>query len=153
MTAAFDLDRLPIAQAPSNDRAVAPAQEAARLFRAIFGHNPPDAFTKWFVSTPTSVFPPFSEEMWRNYFWVLTRVKDLEALEFASRLFGRNQVLTYKLRLAIYLAECCPGFRRWFVNRADLPFLVALAKLGLAKLYTLWKLLKGLVLLLRYHGP
>lgn len=128
-------------------------EEAARLFRAVFVQDPPAMFTQWFSSVPSSVFPPFDSRMWTNYFRVLSRVTDLEALEFASRLFGRNQILTYKLRLVVYLAECCPEFRSAFVNRRDLPMVVAWAKLGWAKLRTLWKLLKGLVLLARYHGP
>lgn len=144
-------------QPSTGDSAVAqlltPEQEARRLFRAIFRCDPPAPFCEWFAKVPDSVFPLFTEAMWENYRRVLRRVRDLEALEYASRLLGRNRVLVHKMLLTVYLAECCPEVRRYFVNRQDLSLVATWAYLTGAKLYNFWKLIKGLLLLLRYHGP
>ncbi len=128
-------------------------EEARRLFRAIFRTEPPLLFCQWFTKVPESVFPPFTPGMWKSYRRVLSRGPDLEALELASRLTGRNRILVYKFRLVIYLAECCPELRDYFINRRDLPTIVAWGTLATAKLHTLWKLVKGLALLVHYPGP
>ena len=132
---------------------VSPEEEARRLFWAIFRRKPTEEFVRWFASTPSSVFPPTTERQRENYHRVIRRVRDLEALEFASRFFGRNQLLSHKLRLTVYLAECCPELRTYFVNRKDLPVWRTWLVLARAKLWTAWKLLKGLILLAFHWGP
>jgi hypothetical protein len=132
---------------------VSPEEEARRLFWAIFRRMPTEEFVRWFANTPSLVFPPTTERQRENYHQVIRRVRDLEALEFASRLFGRNQLLSHKLRLTVYLAECCPELRTYFVNRKDLPVWRTWLLLASAKLWTAWKLLKGLILLGFHWGP
>jgi hypothetical protein len=132
---------------------IVPSDEARRLFRAVFHQDPPDLFVQWFTAVPRSVFPPLDPAAEAHYSRVLNSVGDLEALEYFSRFVGRNRLLTLKLRLTVYLAECCPEVRGFFVNRADKSGVRVWLKLAGAKLRNAWKLIKGLFLFLRYAGP
>jgi hypothetical protein len=132
---------------------ISPEEEARRLFWAVFRREPTAEFVRWFVNTPALVFSPIPETERENYGRILSRVRDLEALELASRFFGRNRLLSYKLRLTVYLAECCPEFRNYFVNRKDLPAWLTWFLLARAKVWNAWKLIKGLFLLAFNCGP
>ncbi|GEM_PF-664483 len=127
--------------------------EADRIFRAIFGKPIPPVLAEWFDRAPEDIFPPLTEAMRANYRRIMTEAGDLEALEVASRVAGCNLLLRLKFQLMIHLAECVPELRSWYVNRSDCNRFWVLMRLKGHIVRSVWKLLKGLVMLIRWHGP
>lgn len=127
--------------------------EADRIYRALFGRPAPPEVVARFLAAPEWVFPPLDEEQRRGYQQQIAHVRDLEALELASRLRGCNLLLRLKFQLMVHLAECHPAARGALVNRRNRSVLVVLPLLGWHLARTGYKLLRGWWLLRKYHGP
>lgn len=126
--------------------------EAQRIYQAIFGRPIPSRLETQFKSVPDHVLPPIHADARSHYDRIIREVGDLEALEYASRVRGRNKLLVLKFRLLVYLAECHPENRDDFVNRDDRSLLYCVWLFGRQGLRTAWKLLKGFYLLRHYDG-
>ncbi len=128
-------------------------QEAQKIFFAIFGGAIPERLAEQFSFVPKHVFPNITDDMRTRYDRILAEVRDLEALELASRVWRQNLLLTVKFRLMVHLAECHPECRLHFVNRAQRALPIFLLLLLVHSLRHAYKFAKGSYLLRRYHGP
>jgi len=127
--------------------------EAQRIFFAIFGGDIPEYLEEQFTSVPKHVLPNITDEMRSRYDSIIAEVRDLEALELASRIRSQNLLLTAKFRLMVHLAECHPECRAHFVNRRKRALPLVLSLLVAHGLRHTFKFIKGTYLLRRYHGP
>lgn len=127
--------------------------EAQRIFVAVFGGAIPEHLEEQFTSVPKHVLLNITDEMQLRYDSIIAEVRDLEALELASRIRRQNLLLTAKFRLMVHLAECHPECRAHFVNRRKraLPLILSLLLAHSAR--HAYKFIKGTYLLRRYHGP
>ena len=127
--------------------------EAQRIFFAVFGGVIPERLEEQFSSVPKQVLPNATEEMRSRYDRILAEVRDLEALELASRFRRKNLLLIGKFRLMVHLAECHPECRAHFVNRRKRALPIVLSLLVAHGVRHAYKLIKGTYLLRVYHGP
>jgi len=124
------------------------AAEACYLHAALFARQP-DALTVeryleahrlLFAALPTS--PLVSR--------IVEQRLDAEAIEYALRGQPEGRELTRKLQILSYLAEARSAYQDEFINRSDRRG-GAIVRLAGAALRSLWKRIKG-ELLVRRHG-
>jgi len=127
--------------------------EAQRIFAAVFGGGIPEHLEEQFTSVPKHVLRNITDEMQSRYDRIIAEVRDLEALELASRIRRQNLLLTVKFRLMVHLAECHPECRPHFVNRRKRAIPIVLSLLVTHGVRHAYKFIKGTYLLRRYHGP
>lgn len=75
---------------------------------------------------------------------------DIEAIEFAWRLKDRENVLSKKIQIVFYLLEVKSEFFILMINERK-SILKASIILSFSICHSIYKLLKGLILLRRYH--
>lgn len=126
--------------------------EAAKIYHAIFRERIPTSIEEHWSSIPESVFAWTSDANRKNHEKLVANAGDLEALEFASRVRGRNRLLTLRFQLMVYIAECHPECRRHLINDRDHFFLRSACMLSANALRGVYKLMKGLWLLKRHGG-
>jgi hypothetical protein len=131
---------------------VSRAQEAAKLYRTLFGGEPGAVLVDRFVLAAERLDGMTDPAELALYRRCVSRVGDLEALEVACRYTRRLPVLCRKLQLMVYLAETLPEHYDDFVNERSSPARGWAALFG-GLLRTSWKLGYGLILLARVrHG-
>ena len=124
--------------------------EAEKIYFALFKKAIPELTRQRFNQASLLINNGCGQDEIDEYYHVIDRAKDLEAVEYAARFFGRLALLSKKFRLMVCLAGAQRECYDIFVNRKDRPMYGKLALL-LAGLQSAYKLLKGLCLLLRWR--
>ena len=127
--------------------------EAQRIFFAVFGGVVPECLEEQFSSVPKHVLPNITDEMRSRYNRIIAEVRDLEALELASRIRRQNLLLTLKFRLMVHLAECHPECRPHLINHRKRALHYVLCLLVTHGIRYAYKFIKGTYLLRSYYGP
>jgi hypothetical protein len=120
--------------------------EADKIYFAIFRENIPKIIKHRFDSISKKIDCYYSENEINIYYSYLECVDDLEALELAGRHLKKLPLLSDKFKIMIYIAETFPGNYAVFVNEHSHRILFFLY-LALCPFYSLYKFLKGAVLL------
>lgn len=126
--------------------------ECARLCRLILGGEPPPGCVEAYLRAHAVVFPsPPTDKAAAVAAEALRRGWDLEALEFALRLGGKENALSKKVNILFYVLEASPGHFDEFVNMREATLRGWMALTG-AVLRSAWLLAKGRFLLWRLRG-
>lgn len=120
--------------------------EAAKIYRSIFGGAIPPVLQERFVRAAVRLHQDVSPGELEHYYRIVDSHQDLEALEYASRLTGRLPLLTRKVRAMVYLAETLPDHQDFYVNQRS-SLLAGLWQLAWGSAWSLWKALKGFLML------
>jgi hypothetical protein len=122
-------------------------EEARYLHAALFSVVADDTIVERYHEVHRRLFPeqPTSPLVVR----IIANRLDAEAIEFALRRRNAGRELTRKLQIISYLAEARRAYVDEFVNLTN-NRLVAIVRLGAAAVRSIWKLLKGAVLVRRY---
>jgi len=122
--------------------------EAEKIYRAIFRKSIPPRVKERYHRAVETRFSDFTPEEKENFACLLEKVRDLEALEIAARLQGKQSLLVSRFRLMVHLAESVPVNQNLFFNFSDRRIAGYFSLLyGSAR--TLFKRLKGRFLLRR----
>src|SRR6266850_610748 len=124
------------------------AAEARYLHAALFSQPADPAIVERYLDAHRLLFPrePASPLMTT----IVERRLDAEAIEYALRRRKAGRELTRKLQILSYLAEVRAAYEPEFLNRTARRGR-AIVALAAAALRSLWKLLKGEILV-RRHG-
>ena len=128
----------------------AKANEAAKIYFAIFRGRIPDALQRQWDTVPDDLFAWATGDERITYERIVTQVRDLEAIEFAARIRGCQRLLTSRFQLMVYLAECQPQCRPHLICEYDSPWIASLLRLAVGGFISVYKLGKGLWLLRSY---
>ncbi|MFW6131824.1 MAG: hypothetical protein ACOC5F_04415 [Candidatus Aminicenantaceae bacterium] len=120
--------------------------EAEKIYKAIFKNEIPPLVKQRFLKASEELFSDYSKKNIEEYKRALSKISDLEALEFAARRKSRIPLLIIKFRLMVYMAETVPENSRFFINRKDKKFTGKLSVLWIG-MKAVWKYIKGLFLL------
>jgi len=121
--------------------------EAQKIYRSIFGSKIPPILKERFVAASDATLnQTISASSLNAYYRVIQQIDDLEALELACRYGRRLPFLQLKFQLMVYLAETLPQNQHFFFNRQK-SYLKAVSAMLFGSLYSLFKLLKGVLLL------
>lgn len=121
------------------------------IHRCIYGSNAPDFVASRYLNAHLK-YPQLNETDKIN--WLDQAVKnrsDLQALELVLRRQDPDNILTKKFLTLSFIVECSPKYDELYVNH-NKQWLSAVVALASAVLFTLFKSLKGRILLSRYHG-
>ncbi len=121
--------------------------EARRIYRTLFSRECPECLESRYEQAVLRLYQRLSEEEILVHQALMDKVTDWEALEMAARWRGCLAPLTDKYRIMIFLAETLPENYNAFIVRKTWRLLGWMALVG-AGLRSIWKLLKGMVLLL-----
>jgi hypothetical protein len=129
---------------------VGPELAARRIYRAIFGEEPPRTVIVRFVPAFERLCARAPRGEVDALFKAIGSTRNLGALEVAARYRGRLTLLVAAFRLMVYVAEAEPANQDRLVKRSrDVPGAIAALLLGAFR--TAFDLLVGLILLLRVH--
>ena len=135
---------------PNSDSYKTTPGEARRIFRAVFGGEAPPAVVERFVVASDRLNDAAGEAEVAEYYEVLDRVDDLEALEVASRYRRTLPLLSAKFRIVVYVAETVPELQDRFVNHRN-NVVGAVWAVVAGGMRTAYKLAKGNFLMSRGH--
>lgn len=122
--------------------------EARKIYVSIFQTPPSNVFIRRFVALSQMMNQGAEAEELETYYRALQRIHDLEALEYACRVFHRFPLLNLKVRAAVYLAETLPENYQRFVNEKH-DFWLALFLIVLQAGRSACKLIYGWILMAR----
>ena len=125
------------------------SREAEVFHQAIFGRPVPQDIREAFVSANQLLLKDSSKVTPVKIDLILERSLDVEAIEFALRRRDPQNLLTKKLLILCYLAEARSAYFSTFVNEERQP-VRAFLKLSLATFRSVYKLLKGHLLIRIY---
>ncbi len=120
--------------------------EAERIYQAIFKKKIPESVKERFYKTSPKLEISVSPNELENYKKLMERSGDIEAAEYASRIFGTNLLLRKKFQLMIYLAECIPENNHFFINEKQSLFR-AFYLLASIPFHSMYKLIVGTIIL------
>ncbi len=125
--------------------------EAQKIYKSVFKSRIPSIAVQRFKTVSEKLNAQYSNEEVAEYYRLISRIRDLEALEFASRILKKNDLLKRKFAAMIFIAETLPENQPHFINtRSSFTKGAAGVTYGLAK--TSLKLFKGICLLWRYSS-
>lgn len=125
--------------------------EAEKIYYCIFRSAPPSAFIRRFAVISEKINQNTDAPELENYYRIIQQVQDLEALEYACRIFRHIPLLPLKFRAAVFLAEVMPENHSRFVNeRMGLARGLFWITVGVVRSF--YKLVKGSVLLRGIHA-
>jgi hypothetical protein len=96
--------------------------DAQKIYKAIFKTDIPPLIEKRFLRASEKLSFYYSKKEIEEYNKALSKVSDLEALEFAARRKNRIPLLILKFRLMVYIAETVPENNRFFINLVNRRF-------------------------------
>lgn len=126
-----------------------PNIEAQKIYRNIFNKDIPSNIQKHFYSLSKKIESQFSDDEIEKYNKCVSKIYDLEALEFASRRSGKLPVLTLKFKIMLYLAETVPENYSQYINEKD-AFISGFFRLMVSVFRSIYKYIKGICLLVIY---
>lgn len=117
---------------PSIDFPSRRAQEARRIYRALFRRELPPILCERYLVAAERLDASLDATHLAAYYDTIESRDALEALEFAARLTGRLPLLTRKFQAMAYLAETLPDHQVYFVSQRSnrLMGLASLASSG-----------------------
>ena len=124
--------------------------EAEQLYFALFRRHIPDVLKQRFEHASRIMTEHVNTVNVAHYDKIIRAHTDLEALELAGRMFGKLSLLSLKIRLMIWIAETWPENRQFYVNDKNRNLLVGYAVCAFGTMRTIYKFIKGMVLLQRY---
>lgn len=124
------------------------ADEATRIYAAIFGRPIPEKLAERFAAVSDLLDERATAEDLRHYQMAIVSTADLESLEVASRYARQLPILVAKFEVMVRLAETLPGNQEFFINEETRRWKAWLV-LAKGALVTLVKLAKGMLLLAR----
>jgi hypothetical protein len=120
--------------------------EAEKLYAALYGDRPPSVLKERYARAAERLEAGYEAHEAEACFQKIVKAGDIEAFEFASRIFGRNRMLSDKIRIMVHLGETRPENYRLFINE-NACVLKANWMMIQIVFSSLWKLLKGMILL------
>ena len=127
------------------------SDEANRIYKTLFKKDIPDILIHRYEEAQSILHQSFSEEDIHKCNLLIDRVNDLEALEYVSRIFNANKLLSRKFELMIWLTSTLPEHYQEYVNEKD-QTLFGKGILFLFSLHTVCKFFKGLVYFIRLRN-
>lgn len=123
--------------------ALAPtAADASRVYAAIFGAQAPALVVERFVRGAGELWGDASPQERRELAYAFSDIRDLEALELASRRKPALPLLLKCFVLMMYVGETAPESEASLVNTRARPVL-AFVSLGWSTFRTIYKILVG----------
>lgn len=119
-----------------------PAQEADKIYAALFEGPIPGVTRERFDRASILLHEGCTRSELDEYHRVVERSRDLEAVEYAARIFGRPALLPKKFNLMVWLAGVDRVSYDLLVNRRDRLVYGKLAVV-LAGIRSAWKLAIG----------
>lgn len=126
-------------------------QEARRIYAVLFARPCPDCLLARYEQAVIGMNGRLDEADIQRQQAVMDRVGDWEALEMAARWCGKLPILCDRFRVMVYLAETLPENYAAFISGRTRRIRAWLA-LVVAGLRSVWKMLKGLILLSVHKG-
>ena len=123
--------------------------EAEKIYYTLFHEKIPEILKCRFAMASRLLTHQFSEQEQSLYDEVISKISDLEALEFAVRRKRKLQLLSMKISLMVFLAESLPENQAKFVNQEKDQFLNGLIAIFIGVVNTCYKFFKGLYFLRR----
>ncbi len=123
-------------------------KEVIYLYKKIFGEFPSQIIIKEYIKANNLLL---SEQERLKLKEIILKKADIEAIEIASRIKFKNNLLTKKIHILMYLAETIPQNFETFIsvkNRRIFSFI----DLTYNFVRTIYKFLKGMILLKRYEN-
>jgi len=90
--------------------------EAGKIYRSIFRKEIPAIVRERFDRSSLQIIKNVPEQELARYRKIIDTVSDLAAVEYASRILGKNPMLLKKFQVMIYLGECIPDNYNIFIN-------------------------------------
>lgn len=126
--------------------------ETRAIYRALFGRAIPPILIQRFLPVIERLNAAVGADELASYYRIIEAQVDLEALEMAGRLTGRQPLLTRKMQAMVALAETLPQNQRFYVNQRS-SFVAGAAAMAWAAAHTARQAARGLWLLRRAsHG-
>lgn len=122
-------------------------KEAEKIYSSLTNKNIPEQIRQRFNDVSKKIDDNYPQKDVKEYYEVMNKARDLEALEFAARCLKKMPILTEKFKIMVYLAETVPENYSLFINenRGRISGYVCMA---FSLLRTAVKFPKGLMILL-----
>lgn len=120
--------------------------EAAKIYKSIFGKEIPDIVQKKFEDPSAKIESSATESGLALHKKIIDRISDLAAVEYASRILGKNPTLIKKFQVMVHLGECMPDNYDLFINEKK-GLLRTLLLFSAVPFNSIYKFLKGFLIL------
>jgi hypothetical protein len=120
--------------------------EASRIYRTLFGKDIPGMAKKRFDESSPVIEAGFTGTEVEAYKEIIRLNTDLAAVEYVSRITGKNQLLVKKFQVMLYFGECLPENYGRFINEKQ-GFIRTLLIFGTVPFNSVYKFLKGWLIL------
>ncbi len=124
-------------------------KEAKYFYQKIFPGQAPQQIIEKYVAANQQLLPGSTGQ--DAIAQLVNKKADIEAIEIAWRFHARNNILTKKIHILVYLVETTPEHFHNFVEirkRRILSYFV----MGYHLIRSIYKLIKGKILLKSYQG-
>jgi len=131
-----------------NETNVLLEKEVVYFYKIIFGEFPPQVIIMEYIKANNLLL---SKEEGLKLKEIILKKVDVEAIEIASRIKFKNNLLTKKIHILMYLAETIPQNFETFISVKNRR-IFALINLAYNFVRTIYKYIKGIILLKRYKN-
>jgi len=123
-------------------------KEVIYLYKKIFGEFPPQIIIKEYIKANNLLL---SEQERLKIKEIILKKADIEAIEIASRIKFKNNLLTKKIHILMYLAETIPQNFETFISIKNRR-VFSVIDLTYNFVRSIYKYVKGMILLKRYEN-
>jgi len=123
-------------------------KEVIYLYKKIFGEFPPQIIIKEYIKANNLLL---SEQERLKIKEIILKKADIEAIEIASRIKFKNNLLTKKIHILMYLAETIPQNFETFISVKNRR-IFSVIDLTYNFVRSIYKYVKGMILLKRYEN-
>ncbi len=123
-------------------------REVVYFYKVIFGEFPPKVIIMEYIKANNLLLHEGERLRLKE---IILKKADIEAIEIASRLKFTNNLLTRKIHILMYLSETIPQNFETFISVKNRR-VFSLIDLTYNFVRTIYKFLKGMILLKRYKN-
>ncbi len=123
--------------------------DAEKIYFTLFNKSIPEEVYHRFQAVSKKIDNNYPHDKVVQYYELIGKTDDLEALELAARYLRKQPLLTEKFKLMVYLAEIMPDNYDVFINENPKRF-IGYIKIIFTIMRTVFKLGKGLIIILFY---
>lgn len=91
-------------------------REAEKIYKSIFKKDIPEIILERFKKISDRIEKESQPDEIKKHQKITGNISDLAAVEYVSRLLGKNTLLIKKFQIMIYLGECLPENYDLFIN-------------------------------------
>ena len=125
--------------------------EAHKIYRSLFHQDVPEIVISRFRGISERLDENISLVDKDQYYHIIRKVDDLEALEIVCRITKKMPLLSRKFQAMVYLAETLPSNQHYFVNDRT-NFINAARIVFCSIIWTGYKFIKGIWLTVKMKG-